>query len=559
MSLCAHHPNFQRRTCRFLPGFLMICLISMTACQKKFWQQNTQDPTPHTANENPFVLFLESPKNAWKAILESLETQQPVIQQQAPFTIQVISQQGAPLPGTQVLVQFSAPSTFSGPPTEEVSTEEQATTSQQPTAAPSPTGKQLLTTDTQGKINLPSSSPDTIPSITFHQPGFVRATYLHFPRLQRLVVLRPLSRTEPSTVEGQATGFQTEKDGWVDFALVMPGLTKTELFNFQLSMVISPFFDRIQALGKTLKIPSNISLPDQTENYFLPVNLSKPIYRLSFSETGLQRLYALRGRFPFKKVVDELRQDKMFVDVLNLFSMQGAGQRDIELRANKNQLDIPAFQTNFQSQSALKAPSAKTDEVGLGIMGVLDQGLLFPTDVKTWTPGSSMTLRHPQQGRLQVLYSLKKRTDFEDRRNPRMSASLEPLELLQQSESILLPLITTPIQQQGPMTWVLPAQTVQMLPNSLLAHGTYAVISAVSSRKVGQDTAWQDFHEWEFFAPEWVTTIQLPESADWKLSPGPHRIEISYLAGRDAKRVDLGLALLENASHVTKTFLDFHQ
>ncbi len=554
--LCQNHGIHQQKGPSTVQMLLLSSMILLSACQKRLWQQTEQENPTLSRQESPFVLFQESPKNAWKTALENLELQKQT--QQAQAILQVISIHGTPLPGTKVLVQVST-TTASETPHEsnaQGNTTDPSQTS--PLAAQLPSSL-FLTTDAQGKILLPPSSPEQIPSITFDQPGFVRATYIQFPRSQRLVVLRPLSHSEPSTVEGQATGFQTEKDGWVDFALVMPGLTKTELFNFQLSMVISPFFDRIQALGKILKIPSNISLPDQTENYFLPVSLSKPTYRLSFSETGLQRLYALRGRFPFKKVVDELRQDKMFVDVLNLFSMQGAGQRDIELRANKNQLDIPAFQTQFPIQSSVKTPVIQSDEVGLGIMGVLDQGLLFPSDVKTWNSTGSLNLRHPQQGQLQILFSLKKRTDFDDRRNPRMSASLEPLQLLQNSQPILLPLISGSIQQTSPFTWTLSNNHTLIPPNALQAHGTYAVISAVSSRKVGQDTAWQDQNQWEFFAPQWVSTIQLPQHPDWQLPTGPLRLEVSYLAGRDAKRVDLGLALLENASHVTKTFLDFHQ
>jgi hypothetical protein len=99
---------------------------------------------------------------------------------------------------------------------------------------------------------------------------------------------------------------------------VIPVLSRTDVFNFDINTVISNEVDTITLLGQSVDIPANVSLPEQRETYIFPITLKKPEYRLNFSSIGAKKVMALRGQFQLKPVVDELRSTKDFIGIINV-------------------------------------------------------------------------------------------------------------------------------------------------------------------------------------------------------------------------------------------------
>src|SRR5690606_27028720 len=109
-------------------------------------------------------------------------------------------------------------------------------------------------------------------------------------------------------------------------------MSKAELLAFDINKVISTDVDKISAGGRDMSIPSNISLPKQTERYlFFSITLDKNPFRIYFDSPGPQKIVALKGRFPFKKVVDELRSEKNFIDLINQFTIDGGTLQNIHI------------------------------------------------------------------------------------------------------------------------------------------------------------------------------------------------------------------------------------
>ena len=74
-------------------------------------------------------------------------------------------------------------------------------------------------------------------------------------------------------LKGTVSGINVKNmDGLVDFALVIPGMNQEEIVQFNLGKVISPANDTLKVASYTIELPSNLSLPPQTEKYFISIN-----------------------------------------------------------------------------------------------------------------------------------------------------------------------------------------------------------------------------------------------------------------------------------------------
>ncbi len=122
-------------------------------------------------------------------------------------------------------------------------------------------------------------------------------------------------------IEGVVSGYNVRnRDDKVNFGIVMPVLTKTDVLDFQISKILSPEVDVLTALGQEIPVPSNVSIPRQSERYsFFTVTLNKPEYTIPLAK-GSKQLGVLEGIFPFRKVVDAFRAGRPLFSLVNDFS-----------------------------------------------------------------------------------------------------------------------------------------------------------------------------------------------------------------------------------------------
>ncbi|MEZ4871580.1 MAG: hypothetical protein R2827_04890 [Bdellovibrionales bacterium] len=67
----------------------------------------------------------------------------------------------------------------------------------------------------------------------------------------------------------------------MDFSLVTPALTRSDLIGLEFTSIVSPYTDVLSLpLGQSQKVPSNLTFPKQKERYaFINITFEKPQYR----------------------------------------------------------------------------------------------------------------------------------------------------------------------------------------------------------------------------------------------------------------------------------------
>ena len=409
----------------------------------------------------------------------------------------------------------------------------------------------FIVTDASGHVGLPVAWVSAEP-VTIDAPGHLRATYYAQEPGARTYQLRKSFGNGQYQVRGLTQGHNiVNKDGYVDFGLVIPALTRNDILSFNLDKVISTQMDTIKVAGQELEIPTNVTLPRQKETYIVPISLEKPTYQMYFSDSGKHRLFAARGRFPFKDVVKELRNETPFYDLINYFEISGGGVKDVDIIGSITAADISVTSLNFARRASVTAPSIGSDETML-VIGIAEMsGLLFPTDVKKLKSEENRQIS-TLDNRALVFSLLKKTADMESDSSgaDRLSAVLL---LADGAKPQFLPILPD-IRLAGNGD-VLISKINSIGGVNALA--TYSVLSEM--REVSQGTAkvTQRRPQWEVYGPAWLDTVALPEWPEGNPASGRRRWEVNLLGSLNASQVELGPAMINEATHVTHTSLDF--
>lgn len=439
-------------------------------------------------------------------------------------TLKFVTPEGVALAGAQVLIGTAQGAPFEG---------------------------NFLVTDEKGEVSIPAgwTNPEMV---TVDAGGYLRATYMGLSPESRTFVLTK-KFAAASELRGNTSGHPIKnKDNVVDFSLVMAGMTRQDLLNFQIQKVISPVSDTIKAVGQEISVPANVSLPNQTEKKFLfDVNLNKPQYRLFFPDKGVKRVFVARGRFPFDSVVDGFMDKKQIFELINFFTITGGSIRDVNLVENLTKLDIPAMDLTFTEKKTYKAPALKADQILVALAASDNGGYLIPTDVKRLSSGQSVNLaiwsEHPQY----IAQILKNKAEFEFNKPgvDRLSAILSTFD--SDVKSVFLPLIANPAVKSKSLYAVPAVDSAELTKLT-----TYAVISDVKvSTKDGVQVK-EPVQVWEVYAPAWVTEISLPKW-DWNKTAPLTRFEVSIVGTVSKDTVPLGPQMMEKATHVTRSSVDF--
>lgn len=448
-------------------------------------------------------------------------------QKLAAKTLKIISLDGKALAGAQVLIGDKLGSPFDG---------------------------NFLTANQYGNVVLPEewTQPETL---TINADGYLRATYLMQAPGDIEIKLRPTPSNELYEVGGMTPGSTVvDGDGFIDFGLVVPALTKTDLLAFNMENFISPEMDVITALGKDLLIPSNVTFAKQTERYFLvPITLEKPPYRVYFNQLGVTRLFAARGRFPFKTVLDELRNKTKFPELINEFDILGGGIRDIEILGLKNKLNIPLRDFSFTGKRIVTAPVIADDELFITV-GVTEQsGYMIPTDIKRISSGKSLNISILPNAPAQIVGIVKKESEMSGK-NPgadRLSATILPF--TPGVSPTMLPLLPNP-SINGTSILEIPAiQTIAGV-NQI---ATYSLLSRVEKLTNNGRTSTILNRYWEIYAAGWMDRVEIPEWPNDSAIVSPKRWEVTLVGSQTSSLTTLGPSMIERATHVTHSSLDF--
>lgn len=412
----------------------------------------------------------------------------------------------------------------------------------------------FLTTDKLGTAVIPTEW-STSASVTAEANGYIRQTLLNVSPGNLTLKLNNAFLAQRAEVRGNVTQLPVVNgDKLIDFALVMPAVSKADLLNFDIGQIISPYNDTLSAAGQTSDIPSNISLPKQSESYFINVTLDKPIYRLKVPTLGPKRFVTARGRFVFKTVISEVRNGKSFAELINYFSILGGSIRETTVTGAVTNLDIPGNELEFKNTLSVNSTSAQSDEVLLLLATSEVSGSMIPTDVKRAVNGQPTKLQSLSGKPAYIVSLIKKQSELMSQApgTDRMSASLLPYSTA--AAQRLLPLIANPtITNSENYVISLPALPTTSGINPI------AISASISDLVETQDagkTVLLPNRKWEVIGLGWSQLINLPK---WPLenSTVRKRVEVNYIGSTSNKKTRLDESLIDNATHVTHASTDF--
>lgn len=418
------------------------------------------------------------------------------------------------------------------------------------TAVNQPFGGNLLTTDAEGRFVRPEKWQQA-EMVTVFAAGYVRATYTHADPSSSTLKIRKQNTNPQVELAGQGTGFNVVNyDGQADFAVMMSALKKNDFFTFDLSMVISPEMDRMRVMGQDINIPSNVSVPKQKETYIIGLTLEKPRYRLYFHEQGPKMVYTVRGQFPFRRVVDEMRSGgKQFYDLINLFSLNGGSIRELDLTAQKTELNIPVNELNYTGSATVNVPRFAADQYMMMLSASEYKGHYLPTDVKNVESGKTQALK-VSAGTQNHLISVLKPKNENTLGAGRLSAVIQPMANSLDSELLS---IMAPPRVQG----VRHVRFDKPQANGIHELATYSMLSKVDVRTVGEMQMEVITRLWDVYSPGWTEGFDLPELPGDAPVQGNKRWEVSVVGSHVSSMVDLGPKIFETATHASLTFFDF--
>jgi hypothetical protein len=414
-----------------------------------------------------------------------------------------------------------------------------------------PFPENFLSTDGSGQFIAPEAW-DTAQMVTVAAPGHIRATFMGQIPEGQTFVLNPDVSLANYELKGKGNGFQTkDRDGFIDFAVMMPAMMRNDLFAFNINAFISPQTDRIEAAGQQLQIPSNVSLPRQSERYLIVnVTLDKPQYRMYFGTPGNKWVYTAKGQFPFKDVVNELRNNKEFFELINYFKIQGGSLKQVAVNNPSVIQDLPVNELVFNQSQAVRAPAFASDDFVIAAAAAQFQGMYFPTDVKSVTSGQTLNMTFAAGSDPYVLTVLSKRNELNSG-NGRLTAAFQ--KNIKGTAATLLPLMTKPTVKAEDSIAIIPVAA----PKGLQAAATYAALSQVEKKQQGQVVTETVQKKWEVYSLGWQQQIQLPEWPLEKPIVGIKRWESSLMATEGQISVELSPRMLNNISHATRAQTDF--
>jgi hypothetical protein len=487
--------------------------------------------------------------------LMELQNARSSIQFDTSQTLTVTDDQGAPIANATILIGSEAGNTF-------------------------PSNQ--LTTNAQGVANIPAEWNTALP-ITISAPGYVISTVpAAVPGSQVL----HLSKQEPADdleIKGTTQDFgRLVRDGKVDFGLMIPAISRSQLLAFDIATVLSPQIDVITILGNDVNIPSNIAFPDQIEDYIFPVRLNKPDYRLYVRNPGHYKVSAIHGQFALQRVVSEIRAGKSIFDVINHFNFLEEGRKELDVQQNLTGIDMSVNQTPYDGTPInVTAPNFAQGNIMVALSMVDENGLLRPNDLKRFQPGQSMALKTDSSPQHQILALMLPDSNAlayfaMDFLRPLANIdgppkfSMDPAAKKPQDWTIMsfaltptnggtvtpqfLPLVNRPTLNNNVLTLQAP-----QLPAGLDATATYLVLSEVEITTNGKVRVEHKTRLWEVWSPGWLNQFELPKVTIARRADRTYRWEVMYMArpsNLGAPTTGQGLDL-STVTHVTRAALDF--
>lgn len=421
------------------------------------------------------------------------------------------------------------------------------------------TGSNWLKANEKGQVIIPTTWTQA-QDITVEAPGFMRVTIKNQSPRPVNVVLRKKSQIPNLSIRGTVSGITTkDKDGYLDFAIALDSMTKSDLLNFNINKIVSPWTEKISVMGFELPVPQNIFVPKQKESYVLNLTLQKPWFNLFYDTYGKKSIYTIQGRFPMKKVVSEVQNKKPYYELVNLFDFSSSGQLTYDFVNTITQPNVNSAQIKLDKNYTVKAPKIDNGQVALGISAFKHNGSYQPLDIKYMQSEQPVKFKSTATTAPYFIGVVKNNDEFQgDSANvERMSVSIDA----PSATMNYLPLMNQPIWISATNLQIdLPAVS----PHDFSDQGMVVVISEMQSITLpdGKITQYK-IPTWELHTTQWSPHLTIPNIDT--ITSTPKRVEVTLLAKKvDNSGQQTPLTIIssheervETATHLTKSAWDY--
>lgn len=419
-----------------------------------------------------------------------------------------------------------------------------------------PVAGNLFKTDSKGEVLVPTEVWTANQPVSIRADDYTKVTYFEQAPSNLTMKMRPAPFPSYFEIKGITTGYTIEDgDDVIDCSLAMPTFSRLDLLSFDMNSVVSPYADSLTIKGQTVYLPSNVSIPKQKEYYAIfNITLDKPVYRFYVDQPAMNKAFALRAHFPFRSVVDKMRNATPFFELINDISIEGGSFRNLNIAGASNNLDFAVNEITFKGKRTMKAPKMKEDEVVLAVSTAQIQGSFVPTDVKRLISAQSATLKTMDQGNINLVSVLKKNTEMEPNspNQDRMSAALT--EFTTNITPQFLPLMDLP-KLVSTNEFQLPS--IQGVPG-INPLATFAMVSEVKEFGAPGTAKVRAYKRlWDLYAPLWASTMKLPEFPNENSANVKKHFEVSFLGSLTQQTAQLGVDVSDVATHVTHSSTDF--
>lgn len=192
------------------------------------------------------------------------------------------------------------------------------------------------------------------------------------------------------SLNGDVSGYSTRNfDDKLDFGLVIPTLSKAQVLNFNLSSVLSSKTSVIRAAGQKINVPSNLSLPRQSESYWITIRINKPKFILPIYSSELPDTVAvLEGQIPFERTVETLRAGNPLFSVINYFTFKSFSLAPVINSSDSINIKVGDVLIKGQTNRFTTPFTADRDYITLGLnlhstLNAIGETTYFPIGIKT--------------------------------------------------------------------------------------------------------------------------------------------------------------------------------
>ena len=224
-------------------------------------------------------------------------------------------------------------------------------------------------------------------------------------------------------------------------------------------------------------------------------------------------------------------------------------KKNINIANDTQNADLPVNELVYNVPVDFVAPAYDPDQTLLAVAVSPFQGSYIATDFKNVPSKGTMKLM-TAAGSPPLSLAILQTTPKNNKMDGRVSVSITGFT---STAPNMLPLIENPQVINQNLIKV----NALAMPGYINSGGTYSLLSTIEKRTNNDGIAFETLvRVWEVYGADWMSEVVVPVWPNDTALVGKKRWEVSFVGSAD-KAVDLGPAMLENATHASHAQTDF--